>query len=39
VLFTAEDLRKQGIDSQVFKREKPQKYYLVDLKPKIIERI
>jgi uncharacterized membrane protein YfhO len=39
VLFTAEDLRKQGINSQAFKREKPQKYYLNDLKPKIIERI
>lgn len=37
VLFTAEDLIKEGIHLNGFKRENPQRYYSTDLKTKIIE--
>ncbi len=36
-LFTADDLKKQGIVFKGKKRERPQKYYLMDMKAKIIE--
>jgi hypothetical protein len=36
-LFTADDLIKQGIRLKGFRRERPQKYYLTEMKAKIIE--
>ena len=36
-LFTADDLKKQGIVLKGKKRERPQKYYLTEMKAKIIE--
>ena len=36
-LFTGEDLKKQGIAIKGLKRESPQKYYLTEMKAKIIE--
>jgi hypothetical protein len=38
LLFTAEDLAKEGISIPGIKRENPQRYYLTELKTKIIER-
>ncbi len=37
VLFTAEDLKKEGISILGIKRENPQRYYLTNLKTKMIE--
>ena len=36
-LFTADDLVKQGINLKGFKRERPQKYYLMEMRARIIE--
>ena len=36
-LFTADDLIKQGINLVGFKRDRPQKYYLTEMKARIIE--
>jgi hypothetical protein len=36
-LFTAEDLQEQGIYLKGFKRSRPQRYYLTQMKSKIIE--
>jgi hypothetical protein len=36
-LFTPDDLIKQGINLMGFRRERPQKYYLTEMKAKIIE--
>ncbi len=36
-LFTAEDLTKQGIHLKGLERENPQRYYLTEMKAKIIE--
>jgi hypothetical protein len=35
-LFTADDLIKQGIHLKGFKRERPQRYYLTEMKARII---
>jgi predicted metal-dependent hydrolase len=37
VLFTAIDLQNQGIKLNGFDRKNPQKYYLTEMRPKIIE--
>lgn len=37
VLFTAEDLRKQEISFKGFKRSSPQRYYLTEMRSKIID--
>jgi hypothetical protein len=36
-LFTAQDLEKQGIKLKGFQRKKPQRYYLTEIKTKIVE--
>jgi hypothetical protein len=36
-LFTAQDLEKKGIKLKGFQRENPQRYYLTEMKSKIIE--
>ena len=37
LLFTAEDIKKEGIAIKGIKRERPQRYYLTELKTRIIE--